>query len=126
MLNHIMPFLISYSSLPQFFRCPKEPCKKGKPFTDQETIMPTTTTIAPEIITSDSANPSQTIATETVPWTAIPPIQDQICIQAGIKEQFFSNMGNYYCQMTCLFQQMDKCNLFLCYCNTKFVTTKGF
>jgi hypothetical protein len=50
---------------------------------------------------------------------APPPPSQQLCIQSGIKPQWYSAIGNHYCEVTCLFQQSYLCNLYLCYCNTK-------
>ena len=83
------------------------------------TTAPNVTTVAP--------NTTPLPTTTTSPsWTILPPIQDQICLQAGIKKPFYSILGNHYCQHTCLFRPMDECNLYLCYCNTSYFSTKYF
>ena len=75
--------------------------------------------------TASTSNPNA-IGPWCEDWTVLPPIQDQICLQVGIKKPFYSVLGNHYCQHTCLFKPMDLCNLYLCYCNTKCVSSRNF
>ena len=76
-----------------------------------------------------SATTSSAVITENTTtafdWTILPPIEDQICLQAGIKKPFYSILGNHYCQQTCLFRPMDECNLYLCFCSTQYLSTKN-
>ena len=61
--------------------------------------------------------------------SCIPPIYNQICHEAAIKENFYSIIGNQYCVETCQGKPMDQCNLYLCYsyvCTTQYVTNRGF
>ena len=90
------------------------------------------TTIATVATTTLLTSSISTLVTSTLPpsttsfdWTILPPIQDQICLQAGIKQPFYSILGNHYCQHTCLFKPMDECNLYLCFCNTPYLSTKN-
>ena len=106
--------IVSYS--PLFLaksRCPRELCAKAKPFEggSSQVVETTTTTTT---TTTEAAEPIQ------------PPIHQQICIQAAIKNNFYSLIGNEYCIETCQGKPMDVCNLYLCYCTTQWLSTKNF
>ena len=90
--------------------------------TPSTTTTTTTTTTASPMLTSISIG--TTSSTTTISTTVIPPIQDQICVQSGIKDLYYSVLGQHYCRETCLNQPMDYCNLYICYCNTKY--NRGF
>eukprot|EP00093_Oithona_nana_P013350 13350.XXX_288045_289393_1 [CDS] Oithona nana genome sequencing. len=94
-------------------RCPRELCAKAKPFEggSSQVVETTTTTTT---TTTEAAEPIQ------------PPIHQQICIQAAIKNNFYSLIGNEYCIETCQGKPMDVCNLYLCYCTTQWLSTKNF
>lgn len=64
--------------------------------------------------------------TLSTPGSVVPPLEQQICVEAGIKQNFYSNIGNDYCIKTCQGKPMDVCNLYLCYCRTKWVSTRDF
>ena len=88
--------------------------------TDQETTQPTVkpTTQPP---TTALPTPIPNSPSPCDDWTVLPPMEDNLCLQSGIKPEFYSNLGNHYCQHTCLFKPMEVCNLYLCYCNTECV-----
>ena len=98
-------------------RCPRELCAKAKPFegaSSQVVETTTTTSTSTTTTTEETAEPIQ------------PPIHQQICIQAAIKNNFYSLIGNEYCIETCQGKPMDVCNLYLCYCTTQWLSTKNF
>ena len=109
-------------SIPQYYRCPTKPCQKGKPFPTADESADGSTDGTADGTADGSADGSGDETGEDL----IPEIQDQLCIQAGIKDEYYSSLGNYYCQITCLFKPMDQCNLYLCSCSTKYVSSKGF
>ena len=94
-------------------RCPKEVCAKARPFEGDSEVVETTTTSTPTTTTEAGEEPE-------------PPIHQQICIQAAIKNNFYSVLGNQYCIDTCQGRPMDECNLYLCYCTTQWLSTKHF
>ena len=69
-----------------FSRCPTEPCQRAKPFTDDSSQVVAT-------------GPSTGGATGA-PWPAIDDDgSEPLCLQTGVKEQYYSSMGDYYCQV---------------------------
>ena len=58
-------------------RCPKEVCAKARPFEGDSEVVETTTTSTPTTTTEAGEEPE-------------PPIHQQICIQAAIKNNFYS------------------------------------
>ena len=108
------------------YRCPTEPCSHATPF-DNTTVITTPTPSPPS--SSTTISPTITTTTTITPTTShdhIPPLYSQICVVAHIKENFYSIIGNQYCVETCQGKPMDQCNLYLCYCTTQYVTTRGF
>ena len=49
---------------------------------------------------------------------------EQVCTETGIKEPFYSDLGQKYCLQTCLGKPMSTCNLYICFCNTAYFTEK--
>lgn len=97
-------------------RCPTGYCQVARPFED--TPVATTT---PTAVTQSPSTPS----TPTTPTTpTIPPLPEQVCTETGIKEAFYSDLGQKYCLKTCLGKPMATCNLYICFCNTAYFTEK--
>ncbi|TRY68536.1 hypothetical protein TCAL_07254 [Tigriopus californicus] len=115
--------------------CPRELCQQASPFPpnpsppdvippiedldnpDLEEYIPEeaegpplqpVTPLPSQPTTSTTATPSAT--------TLAPPMRP--CLQTGIKDEFFSDLGDTYCQSICLGHPMYLCNLYICYCNT--------
>jgi len=73
--------------------CPTKPCQKAQPFSD------------------NIVEPASTEAPQSNEGYIEP-----LCLQVGVKDRFWSQIGDYYCQATCLFKPMAQCNLYLCDC----------
>ena len=120
-------FMFSYTS-----RCPTEECQRAEPFDDttpsttpHPTQPPTPTQPPPPNPTTTSA---PTTAPTTVPITSpttdpLTPPGDKICVDAGIREEFFSSIGNDYCKTVCVGKKQRLCNLYLCWCKTDWFLT---
>ena len=53
--------------------------------------------------------------------TATPavPSGDKVCLEAGMKPEFYSSIGNDYCVSVCVGSKQRVCNLYLCWCRTE-------
>ena len=142
-VHHLNFFVLFSLSL---LRCPREVCAYASPFEDSELVSTTPTSISTARPTSPmptTSGPTTQMPTTSRPTTERPtttekpltqkpvgpirpPIHDQICIEADIKLHFFSIIGQEYCIETCQGKPMDLCNLYLCYCKTQWLSTRGF
>ena len=92
--------------------CPRDYCTRARPFNSSSNNN-----------NNNGNNPKPPFGTD-LGTPEIPQRPDQICIEAAIKEQFWSKPGDFYCKLVCLGHPMHICNLYLCNCNTKYYKQK--
>ena len=82
------------------FRCPTKPCQRAQPF-NENIVEP--------------------------PLTEAPPQSNEgyiepLCLQVGVKDRFWSQIGDYYCQVCyLLFKQHQRSILVVCCKNQSFI-----